>query len=97
MLKQAVGGDINTAKDEFFIFSDGFQITWNKNVKKRFLKWNKISKKAQTLGITEPKILVPMELRHLFFTLLSNYIPSITVLTREEIGCNYGIEIVANI
>lgn len=47
MLKQAVGGDINTAKDEFFIFSDGFQITWNKNVKKRFLKWNKISKKAQ--------------------------------------------------
>lgn len=57
----------------------------------------KISQKAKTLGITSPKILVPMELRHLFFTLLSNYMPDITVLTREEIGCNYGIEIIANI
>ncbi len=57
----------------------------------------KITKKAKTLGITEPKILVPMELRHLFFTLLSNYMNNITVLTREEIGCNYAIEIIASI
>ena len=57
----------------------------------------KIAKKANSLGITEPKILVPMELRHLFFTLLSNYLNNIVVLTREEIGCNYAIEIIANI
>ena len=57
----------------------------------------KIAKKAKTLGITQPKILVPMEFRHLFFTLLSNYIEDIVVLTREEIGCNYAIEIIANI
>lgn len=57
----------------------------------------KISKKADQLEINKPKILVPMELRHLFFTLLSNYLNNIVVLTREEIGCNYGIEILANI
>lgn len=57
----------------------------------------KITKKAKTLGITEPIILVPLELRHLFFTLLSNYMPNITVLTREEIGCNFAIEIITNI
>ena len=57
----------------------------------------KIIKKAKLLEITEPKILVPMELRHLFFTLLSNYINNITVLTREEIGCHYGIEILGTI
>ena len=57
----------------------------------------KIIKKAKQLEITEPKILVPMELRHLFFTLLSNYINNITVLTREEIGCHYGIEILGTI
>ena len=54
----------------------------------------KIIKKSKQLGIEEPKILVPMELRHLFFTLLSNYMNNIVVLTREEIGCNYGIEII---
>lgn len=58
---------------------------------------NKIAKKASQLGLEEIKILVPMELRHLFFTLLSNYLNNIVVLTREEIGCNFGIEIVANI
>ena len=54
----------------------------------------KIIKKSKQLVIEEPKILVPMELRHLFFTLLSNYMNNIVVLTREEIGCNYGIEII---
>ena len=58
---------------------------------------DKIAKKAKQLGLEEIKILVPMELRHLFFTLLSNYLNNIVVLTREEIGCNFGIEIVANI
>ncbi len=57
----------------------------------------KIIKKAKTANITQPKILVPMEFRHLFFTLLSNYLNNIVVLTREEIGCNYGIEIIGTI
>ena len=57
----------------------------------------KISKKAKQLEIETPKILVPLELRHLFFTLLSNYLNNVVVLAREEIGCNFGIEIVANV
>lgn len=57
----------------------------------------KISKKSEQLGLDVPKILVPMELRHLFFTLLSNYMNNIVVLTREEIGCCYAIEIISSI
>jgi len=58
---------------------------------------NKIAKKAAQFNISNPKILVPLELRHLIFTLLSNYLNDITVLSREEIGCYYPIEIIATI
>lgn len=57
----------------------------------------KIMKKAKQYDITSIKLLVPMEFRHLFFTLLSNYINDITVLSREEIGCNYPIELLSSI
>lgn len=57
----------------------------------------KIIKKAKQFDVTSIKILVPMEFRHLFFTLLSNYINDITVLSREEIGCNYPIEVITSI
>ena len=58
---------------------------------------NKIAQKAAQHNIDSPKLLVPLEYRHLLFTLLSNYLNDITVLSREEIGCNYQIEIIANI
>ena len=58
---------------------------------------NKIAKKSAQHNIDSPKLLVPLEYRHLLFTLLSNYLNDITVLSREEIGCNYQIEIIANI
>ena len=57
----------------------------------------KIMKKAKQYDITSIKLLVPMEFRHLFFTLLSNYINDITVLSREEVGCNYPIELITSI
>lgn len=57
----------------------------------------KIIKKSKQFGVDSPKVLVPMEFRHLFFTLLSNYLNDITVLTREEIGCSYPIEVITNI
>ena len=57
----------------------------------------KIMKKAKQYDVTSIKLLVPMEFRHLFFTLLSNYINDITVLSREEIGCNYPIELLSSI
>lgn len=57
----------------------------------------KILKKAKQFEIKSPKLIVPLEYRHLFFTLLSNYLSDITVLAREEIGCNYTIDIISEI
>lgn len=58
---------------------------------------DKIVKQAHQLGIETPKLFVPLELRHLLFTLLSNYMNNIIVLAREEVGCNAQIEISAEI
>ena len=57
----------------------------------------KISKKMDQYNINNPKLLVPLEFRHLIFTLLSSYLNNITVLSREEIGCNAQIEIISEI
>ncbi len=57
----------------------------------------KIIKKSAQYNVDSPKVLVPIEYRHLLFTLLSHYMNDITVLSREEIGCHYPIEIIANI
>ena len=58
---------------------------------------DKLLKKSAQMNIQSPKLLVPLEFRHLIFTLLSNYMNSITVLSREEIGCNSQIEVIAEI
>lgn len=58
---------------------------------------DKVIKQANQLEIEEPKLFVPLELRHLIFTLLSNYINNIVVLSREEIGCNATIDIISEI
>lgn len=57
----------------------------------------KLNKKIKKLEIDEPKLIVPLELRHLIFSLLSNYMNNITVIAREEIGCNTPIEVISEI
>ncbi len=57
----------------------------------------KLNKKINKMNIENPKLLVPLEFRHLIFTLLSNYMNNITVLSREEIGCNAKINVIAEI
>lgn len=57
----------------------------------------KIIKQSKQFEIDVPKLFVPLELRHLIFTLLSNYINNIVVLAREEIGCNAQVDIIAEI
>ena len=57
----------------------------------------KLNKYIKKFELENPKLLVPLEFRHLIFTLLSNYMNNITVLSREEIGCNAEIEIIAEI
>ncbi len=53
---------------------------------------DKIIKKSKKLGIHNPKLIVPMDYRQIFFTLLSLYMNDITVLAHEEIGCSYKID-----
>ena len=53
---------------------------------------NKILRKCKKLNIYTPKLIVPMEYRQMFFTLLSLYINNITVLAQEEIGCTYKVD-----
>ena len=57
----------------------------------------KLKQKIHQSELDNPKLFVPMEFRHLIFTLLSNYMNDITVLSREEIGCNAQIEIISEI
>lgn len=57
----------------------------------------KVTKQAKQLEIDSPKLFVPLELRHLIFTLLSNYLNNIVVLSHEEIGCNAKVEIIGEI
>ncbi len=57
----------------------------------------KVAKQAKQFEIDTPKLFVPLELRHMIFTLLSNYLNNITVLAHEEIGCNAKVEIIAEV
>ncbi len=58
---------------------------------------NNIIKKSKKLGLYNPKLVVPMEYRQIFFTLLSLYINNITVLAQEEIGCHCKLDIIDEI
>lgn len=57
----------------------------------------KIAKRAKQLEIEKPILVVPMEFQHLFYTLLSNYLNNITVISREEVGCNFQLEILGEV
>lgn len=52
----------------------------------------KIIRKSKKLNIHNPKLIVPMDYRQIFFTLLSLYINNITVLAAEEVGCSFKID-----
>ena len=56
-----------------------------------------IEEQAKKYNIENPILFVPLELRHLLFTLLSNYLNNITVLAQEEIGCNAEIDVIVEI
>jgi flagellar biosynthesis component FlhA len=57
----------------------------------------KILKKAKQFELSDIKLIAPLEVRALLFALLSNYIPDITVLAREEIGVNATVEILGEV
>lgn len=58
---------------------------------------NKIIKKSKKLGVETPILLVPMDYRQIFFSLLSLYLNNIIVIAHEEIGVNAKVEVVSEI
>ena len=56
-----------------------------------------ILKKSKKLGVKQPIIVVPLEYRHLLFSVLTLYINNIVVLAEEEIGCLFKVSIVGKI
>lgn len=53
---------------------------------------DKIKKACKKLNIYSPKIIVPLEYRQIFFSLLSLYMNDITVLALEELGGLYKVD-----
>ncbi len=74
-------------------FEDGDVVKIDADAAEKFV--NKLQKAMSK--VSEPRLIVPMEMRHLMFMLLSNYTIDVTVLSREEIGCNAQVEIIAEI
>ena len=58
---------------------------------------NKIIKKSKKVGVETPILLVPMDYRQIFFSLLSLYLNNIVVIAHEEIGVNAKVEVVSEI
>ena len=53
--------------------------------------------KQYNLDIANVVVLVPIEIRHMFFLILSQFISNIRVISKEEIANNYTIEILDEI
>lgn len=53
---------------------------------------NKIMRKCKKAGIYAPKLVVPLEYRQIFFSLLNLYINNIVVLAQEELGNLYKLD-----
>jgi flagellar biosynthesis protein FlhA len=58
---------------------------------------NRIAKVAKTKKIERPIIAVPMDMRHITFVVLSEFLPNITVLATEELSCDFVFDFVGNV
>lgn len=56
-----------------------------------------INKIAKTKKLDNPILAVPMDLRHMCFVILSEFVPNITVLASEEIVGDYDIKFIASV
>ena len=57
----------------------------------------KINKIAKSKKLESPILAVPMDLRHMVFVILSEFIPNITVLACEELVSECNIKFIAKI
>ena len=58
---------------------------------------NKINKIAKTKKLEQPVIAVPMDIRHMCFVILSEFVPNIRVLACEELVSDYNIKFVGKV
>ena len=58
---------------------------------------NKVAKFAKSKKITKPILVVPLDIRHMVFVILSEFIQNITVLAHEELVSDYNVKFVGKI
>lgn len=57
----------------------------------------KLIKFAKSKKISKPTLAVPMDIRHMVFVILSEFVQDLTVLAHEELVCDYNIKFVGKI
>ncbi|MBQ7764682.1 FHIPEP family type III secretion protein [bacterium] len=58
---------------------------------------NKINKLAKTKKIITPILVVPMDIRHMCFVILSEFVPNIRVLACEELVSDYNVKFIGRV
>ena len=58
---------------------------------------DKIAKFAKAKKITNPTLVVPMDIRHMVFVILAEFVRNITVLAHEELVSDYNIKFVGKV
>ena len=58
---------------------------------------NKLIKFAKSKKITNPVIVVPMDIRHMIFVILSEFVPNLTVLAHEELVSECDIKFIGKV
>lgn len=57
----------------------------------------KINKLAKSKKIDTPILAVPMDLRHMIFVILSEFVPNLTVIANEELVCDYNVKFIGKV
>jgi flagellar biosynthesis protein FlhA len=57
----------------------------------------KLIKFAKSKKIENPILVVPMDIRHMVFVILSEFIPNITVLAHEELASDFNVKFVGKV
>ena len=58
---------------------------------------HRINKIARAKKLEVPILVVPMDLRHMCFVILSEFVPNLTVLANEELMSDYNIKFIGKV
>ena len=57
----------------------------------------KLMKLVKSKKISNPVIVVPLDIRHMLFVILSEFVPDLTVLANEEMVSDYNIKFIGKV